>query len=250
MDGSVDKKVEDCSVDQTDRYYKDVLKGLRQGGQFKKITDFDVIISMYHIAYNDDRIQWFYGQNKESNRAWLHAEDLKKGRKTWVDKIDPRGCVIYQNGNTRIYKMEDDMLDGGKHNGHIDEADDKKAAEDAYKEAVAMEFSVAQEIVEQHSKDFDKIRKAISADKKAVAAFDRLIKFIEDKAIGEDELDEARKSPLNTLLRGIYRILCLCIKIVGHTGNISAKIVAWMSKLIINAADRLDKLVKDSEDED
>lgn len=247
ISGKKTTEKQDCSVDPSDKYYKQVIQGIRQGGKFKKVTKFDVIISMYHIAFNDDRIQWFYGPKKESQEAWLHADAIKKGRKSWVDKVDPRGCVIYKNGSTTIYRNEDDMLDGRTHNAHIDEAD--ADPEEAYKEAVAMEFSVAQEFVEQHSDEFDQVRKAIASNKKAVEAFDQLIKFIEDKAIGEAELDEARKSPLNTLLRGVYRVLCWAIKLTGHAGKLSGKVIEWLSQVIINSAERLDKMVKDSEDD-
>lgn len=108
VNGKKEVKDTDVSVDPTDRYYKQIIHGLRSGGQLDKVTTFDVILSMLSIAFNDPRIVWFYGPKKETQNKWLHNETIKKSRKTWLNTVDTSTAKaeIYRNGNTRIFKTK------------------------------------------------------------------------------------------------------------------------------------------------
>ena len=122
-DGSVNTEEKEESVDPTAYYYKEVARAIRS----KALCD--VIIAMWHIAYRDPEIIWYYGKSKQTDNVWNPAKVVKtaaKAKHSWMDQVNPKAYEIWRSdfGSGRIYKTEaeieeDDMLKGRKHNGHL-----------------------------------------------------------------------------------------------------------------------------------
>ena len=262
--GEKDTEVQDVT---DDKYYKIVYRNLKSGGRSEKVTPFDVIISMYYIAFGDTRIKWLYGPNKNTWEDWLHAPTMEKAARTWakspfvksaekkwLKQIDPTGAIVYRNGNTTIYKTES-----------VDEADEKKQeaavkdAVDSAKEEVSGK-ATAEDIKKllpgpKLKKLRDKLVKS-KVDKKTLDQFDKIVKFLDDYANGDikesDIVDEAGKATtgLATIARGLAKLLLTLIKLTSLGIGIPAKVLVLITKWLAIGADKLNVMIKDSEDEE
>jgi hypothetical protein len=250
-----------------DKYYKIVYRNLKSDGRFEKVTPFDVIVSMYHIAFGDPRIKWLYGPNKQTQKDWLHAPTMEKAARTWakspmvktaekkwLKQIDPTGAIVYRNGNTTIYKTES-----------LDEADEKKQ-EAAVKDAVdSAKDAVSSKATPEDIKKLlpgpklkklrDKLVKS-KVDKKTLDQFDKIVKFLDDYANGDikesDVVDEAGKptAGLAAIARGLAKLLLTLIKLTSLGIGIPAKVLVLITKWLAIGADKLNVMIKDSEDEE
>lgn len=268
VQGHKSNEEEEFLYDTSDKYIKDIINSLRRGRNFDKITPFDVIIAAYHIACNDDnRIIWFYGPNKQTQKDWLHAPAMEKAactlakspivktaKKKWLKQIDPTGAVVYRNGNTTIYKTES-----------IDEADEKKQ-EAAVKDAVdSAKDTVSSKATAEDIKKLlpgpklkklrDKLVKS-KVDKKTLDQYDKIVKFLDDYANGDikesDVVAEAGKATtgLATIARGLAKLLLTLIKLTSLGIGIPAKAIILITQWIASGADKLNVLIKDSEEDE
>lgn len=266
-DGVKDTEVQDVTLTPDDKYYKIVYRNLKSDGRFEKVTPFDVIVSMYHIAFGDPRIKWLYGPNKQTQKDWLHAPTMEKAARTWakspmvktaekkwLKQIDPTGAIVYRNGNTTIYKTES-----------LDEADEKKQ-EAAVKDAVdSAKDAVSSKATPEDIKKLlpgpklkklrDKLVKS-KVDKKTLDQFDKIVKFLDDYANGDikesDVVDEAGKptAGLAAIARGLAKLLLTLIKLTSLGIGIPAKVLVLITKWLAIGADKLNVMIKDSEDEE
>lgn len=263
--GEKDVEVQDVTLTTEDKYYKIVYQNLKSAGRFEKVTPFDVIISMYHIAFCDPRIKWLYGPNKQTQKDWLHAPTVEKAARTWaksptiksaekkwLKQIDPTGAVVYKNGNTTIYKTES-----------LDEADEKKQDEaiqdaiDTAKSTVSRDATavdIKKLLPTAKTKKLRDILVKNNVDKKTLDQYDKIIKFLEDYGngdIAESEIvDEAGKATtgLATIARGLAKLILTLLKLTSLGLGLPAKALVLLTKWIAIGADKLNVLIKDSEE--
>lgn len=161
---------------------------------------------------------------------------------------------VYRNGNTTIYKTES-----------VDEADEEKQeaavkdAVDSAKEVVSSK-ATAEDIKKllpgpKLKKLRDKLVKS-KVDKKTLDQFDKIVKFLDDYANGDvkesENIDEAGKATtgLATIARGLAKLLLTIIKLTSLGIGIPAKVLVLITKWLAIGADKLNVMIKDSEDEE
>lgn len=85
-----------------DALYKELKRNLSYSRS--NVTDQDVRLSMVHVAFNDGRIQWFYGKSKAPASEWVFSKEQKKLANSPIAKKEQK-AAIYKSGNTTIYRM-------------------------------------------------------------------------------------------------------------------------------------------------
>lgn len=78
--------------------------------------------------------------------------------------------------------------------------------------------------------------------------------FSNGKLAEAEEVDEAKggkkpKTGIMTLIRGLFKILCTLVSLSGSAIGFSGKIVTWAGSIISAGADKINLMIKDSEDE-
>jgi len=100
--------------EQADRLYKELKKSMPGA------DDLDVRLSMVRVAFNDYRIKWSYGPSKTTDKTWSFAAKanntyknpaVKRAKKSWLDASKKNQAIVYQSGNTKIYKTEAEDCD-------------------------------------------------------------------------------------------------------------------------------------------
>ncbi len=82
-----------------------------------------------------------------------------------------------------------------------------------------------------------------------------MCRFLEQNGMNADQADfqeeskkDKKRSAFDHLAIAIYKFLCLAIKIVGGTTDVSGKVLSWLGKIIVKFGNKLDKLVDESGD--
>ena len=100
VDGRVEDVEDNVTITDGDKYYKQVAQSLRASRRIAKdprpVTVKDVQLSMIRLAYNDQRIVWFYGKDKMPESAWKYANEVKKQSRSRSTPLS-RAYVTWQS---------------------------------------------------------------------------------------------------------------------------------------------------------
>ena len=97
------------------------------------------------------------------------------------------------------------------------------------------------------------------ASKYTLDSYDKIIQFLQDYADGKlaavpegEELDEAGKpsTGVGMIARGLVKLLLTLFKLSAWGIGVSGKLLVWVTDMIAAGADKLNVMVKDSEDEE
>ena len=86
--------------------------------------------------------------------------------------------------------------------------------------------------------------------KDTVKSLEKIEKFIDDNLNSANEAESKKKHPLNTFIRGCVRILLWLVKLTGQSLIWSAWLVKAIGEITKNTSNKLDKYIKESNEDD
>lgn len=135
------------------------------------------------------------------------------------------------------------------------QAEVKKAFDEANKQVKATPLSEMDftKWLKDNEKNLTVIREKLTG--KAIKEFDDLLKFLTDYAagklpsasFGEAKTNKKPNSGIDTLVRGVFKVLCTLVSLSGSAVGLTGKAVEWAGNIITTSADKVNLMVKDSE---